>query len=170
MNSENPYEAPRAQITYRPIAEKVSDRAPVLIVMGAYIGTVVSGSVFGLWGGPIGFVIGGMVAGIMGIFTFLPSLVVASIDAECKQRVAICCYASGAATGFLSVGWLFGFSDFSNQIVVLALIAAGAGAFGSFIGFQMSFSNGHSKKLEQLSQRDLDFDPRELSLLKDQVR
>lgn len=118
---------------------------PGAIVFMGYVGTVLSGAIFGLIAGPVGFVVGGILAGLFGI---APHILVALWAYIHRSPSFTCLVSSGAgsATGGISMFWFSGV-QFSLLMVATAVIGAIGGLLGALIG---AFFSGEPARWGQL--------------------
>ena len=131
MNTANPYAAPTTPIAIHEVAPQPRLLSGILV--GSFFGTVASGAIFGLIGGPFGMVIGGILAVIAAGIAFLPAFtIVGFLNAESSILFRSVTTFAGASAGFLAVMMLAGF-DFRHGLY-LALAAAVAGGLGSLLG------------------------------------
>ncbi len=118
---------------------------PFAIVIMGYVGTVLSGALFGLIAGPVGFVVGGILAGLFGI---VPHVLAALCAYIWRNPSIICLVASGAGsvTGGISMFWFGGI-----QVSVMVIVTAVIGAIGGFLGALLgAFFSGEPARWNQL--------------------
>lgn len=132
----NPYEV--SGIT-QPVVDTtircVSKRSLFAVGAVSILGIAVAGGVFGLFAGLLGFIVGFILALITGVPVTLVVFVLLAIFGGpeiSKGKVVCAAAASGALTGTLSSGLLFGFDDFMVGIFMVG-IAALLGSAGAAI-------------------------------------
>lgn len=118
---------------------------PIAVLLMGYLGTAFSGAVFGLIGGPIGFVVGAILAGLVGV---IPHGVVAICSCVYRDPSLACITSAGAGatTGGLSLFCLSGF-----EMHAAILITTAIGAFGGFLGGLLgAFMSGEPERWDRL--------------------
>lgn len=118
---------------------------PSAILLMGYLGTTLSGAGFGLVAGPIGFVVGGILAGLFGIVPYF----LVGLWASIYRNPTLACEISagaGAITGGISMFCFSGF-HFSLLMAVTAAIGAIGGLFGGLLG---AFVSGEPTRWNQL--------------------
>ena len=143
----NPYEVSgHHDLSATELREQHRDAGiPVAVLIMGYFGTAFSGAVFGLIGGPIGFVVGAILAGLFGV---VPHSIVAlsSFVYRDPSQACIASACAGATTGGFSLFCLSGF-----QVHAAILITTAIGAFGGFLGGLLgAYMSGEPERWDRL--------------------
>ena len=129
MSAHNPYQAP--VVTDRFVSDSPVDTHPFTCWLRSWVGIGVSGMCFGLIGGPIGIIVGGLIAFSVGLVVtvlfFLPIVLMAREPVD-YSRVKILGALCGFISGFLSMSLL------SGDVTPFAIVPGIIGALGGVLG------------------------------------